>query len=194
MEKERPSKSQKKREAEKLQKLGEALVALPEVEIHKMEIPEKLKDAVFAAQGQGMNKHGAKRRQLQFIGSIMRTLDPEPIEAALENISRGRANAQHQFKTMEKWRDEMILETLTVSANQNVEETDTNDAIGAMERFLEMYPKTDRQRLSQLIRNASKESSLTLNPSNPPPKKGAPKMHKSQRTLFRYIREMVENG
>ncbi len=192
MEEERPSKSQKKREATSLQKLGEDLVALPEVEIHKMDIPDQLKDAVLAAQGQGMNKHGAKRRQLQFIGSVMRKLDPEVIEAAIENISRGRADAERQFKSMEKWRDDLIAEAIT-GANQHTKATAENST-KVIERFLEMYPATERQRLNQLIRNALKDAMQPLNPSAPAPKKGAPKMPKSHRTLFRYIREMVEIG
>lgn len=169
------SRTKKKHGAENLQKLGESLVELPEIEIHRMDIPQKLKDAVLFAQT--TKKHGARRRQLQYIGSLMRKLDPTPIEEALEQISRGRAVAVNRFKEMEQWRDAFINEESSSPAN-------------AMEDFMEQYPETDRQRLGQLIRNARKS----------PPRQQAShgvdstaKMPKSARTLFQYIRQVVED-
>lgn len=88
MEKDRPSKSQKKRYATYLQQLGEALVKVPKSDIETLELPESLEDAILFAQT--ITKHGAKKRQMQYIGSLMRKMDPAPIEAALETLTNAR--------------------------------------------------------------------------------------------------------
>jgi len=77
----KPSKSQRKREALALQDLGEMLVDLKPAQLDKMPLPEELREAVLAARQ--MNQRGARKRQLQYIGRLMRELDPEPIRAAL---------------------------------------------------------------------------------------------------------------
>ena len=77
----KPSKSQRKREALALQDLGETLVTLKPAQLDKMPLPEKLREAVLAARQ--MNQRGARKRQLQYIGRLMREIDPEPIRAAL---------------------------------------------------------------------------------------------------------------
>ena len=78
---ERPSKSQRKREALALQKLGETLVTLKPAQLVQIPMPDELREAVLAAQG--MPQRGAHKRQLQYIGRLMRQIDPEPIRAAL---------------------------------------------------------------------------------------------------------------
>ena len=77
----KPSKSQRKREALALQDLGETLVTLKPAQLDKMPLPDKLREAVLAARQ--MNQRGARKRQLQYIGRLMREIDPEPIRAAL---------------------------------------------------------------------------------------------------------------
>ncbi len=79
---EKPSKSQRKREATALQSMGETLVALKPVQLAKIPLPDELREAVLAARQ--MQQHGARKRQLQYIGKLMRQIDPEPIRAALE--------------------------------------------------------------------------------------------------------------
>lgn len=78
---ERPSKSQRKREALALQRLGEQLVNLNSAQLAKMPLPEELQEAIRAAQG--MTQRGARRRQLQYIGKLMRRIDVEPVHEAL---------------------------------------------------------------------------------------------------------------
>ncbi len=170
---EKLSRTKKKLHAEKLQKLGESLVELPEIEINKMDISQELKQAALDAQK--MTQHGAKRRQLQYIGSLMRNLDPTTIEGAVEHISRGRAVAEQKFKAMEKWRDDLINDANSGSTS-------------VIESFLDQYPGADRQRLGQLVRNAGKDSKKLQESSSTDT---AAKMPKSSRTLFRYIREIV---
>jgi ribosome-associated protein len=77
----KPSKSQRKREALALQDLGETLVDLKPAQLEKIPLPEKLREAVLAARQ--MTQRGARKRQLQYIGRLMREIDPEPIRTAL---------------------------------------------------------------------------------------------------------------
>jgi ribosome-associated protein len=70
----RPSKSQRKREAHAVQALGAQLVALPRAHLAQLELPDALREAVVTAQG--LRPHGARRRHLQYIGTLMRQLDP----------------------------------------------------------------------------------------------------------------------
>ena len=82
----KPSKSAKKREYLALQKLGEELLTVKESDLLSMDLDEELLAAVHDARR--IKSHGALRRQKQFIGKLMRGIDPEPIRAALERVRR----------------------------------------------------------------------------------------------------------
>lgn len=82
----KPSKSARKREYIALQKLGEELLTLKDTELGTLPIDEELRDAVLEARQ--IKAHGALRRQKQYIGKLMRHVDPEPIRAALERLRR----------------------------------------------------------------------------------------------------------
>ena len=86
MEETKPSKSARKREYIALQKLGEELISLRESELQLLPLEENLHEAILEARR--IKAHGALRRQKQYIGKIMRHLDPEPIRAALERLRR----------------------------------------------------------------------------------------------------------
>jgi ribosome-associated protein len=149
------SKTQKKREAEGLQKLGEKLVKLSNQQLEDIDMPEEIREAVeFAGT---LKSHGARRRQMQYIGTLMRKIDPGTIQEAIGDIEEGGYRKAQAFKETEKWRDELI------AGNK-----------GLMEDILDKYPAADRQQLSQLIRNAIKEKE-----KNKPPK--------LSRILFRYL-------
>lgn len=81
----KPSKSARKREFLALQKLGEELIALHESDLREMGLDEELLEAVLDARQ--IKSHGALRRQKQYIGKIMRQIDPEPIRAAMKRLS-----------------------------------------------------------------------------------------------------------
>lgn len=81
----KPSKSARKREYLALQKLGEELIALHESDLREMGLDEELLEAVLDARQ--IKSHGALRRQKQYIGKIMRQIDPEPIRAAMKRLS-----------------------------------------------------------------------------------------------------------
>ena len=84
MDKEYKSRTRKKNEDRALQRLGEQLVALPFGQLETMELPEELLSAIEFARK--IKSHGARRRQIQYIGALMRRIDPKPIETALERI------------------------------------------------------------------------------------------------------------
>ncbi len=78
------SRTRKKNEDRALQRLGEQLVAQTSVRLETMELPEELLTAIEFARK--IKSHGARRRQIQYIGALMRHIDPQPIETALEHI------------------------------------------------------------------------------------------------------------
>jgi ribosome-associated protein len=102
----KPSKTQRKKAMHELQALGAELLALSEHQLESMQLPPDLLDAVFAAQS--MTRHEARRRQLQFIGRLMRELDPAPIREQLA-MWQGRATASTQrLHDVERWRERLL--------------------------------------------------------------------------------------
>lgn len=161
------SKSQIKREMNALQDLGEALVKLSEKELAKIPMPERLEDAVKIARGINRNSHSGLRRQLQFIGKVMRTIEVEPIQAAYDEIVHGQQQQTRAFHQLEQLRDDLI-----------------NAGDQAVQSVLEQHPQADRQHLRQLVRAAQKEQKTKTDKK--PQNKGAGKK------LFAYLRELAE--
>jgi ribosome-associated protein len=131
------SKTRRKREAADLQALGEALIEVPEAALETLEIPEPLKDAVRAARG--MRKHGALNRQKQFIGKLMRDVDPAPIRAWFEAAGAAEREAARQHRLAEQWRRRLI----------------ENDA--AIDEFLQACPSAELTELRRRIEAARDE-------------------------------------
>jgi ribosome-associated protein len=135
---ERPSKSRRKRDAHALQDLAESLLELADSELERVPLPEPLREAVLAARG--MRARGALARQKQYLGRLMREVDPEPIRAALAGIrARGRAHVA-QLHRIERWRDRLLAE---------------GDA--ALAALVAEVPQADRQHLRSLLREAPKQ-------------------------------------
>ncbi len=132
------SKSHAKREMQALQELGEKLVALPAAQLAKLPLSDELIEAIRLAQTLKANE--GKRRQLQFIGKLMRNVDPLPIQAALETLRQETKKNLAHFHKMEEWRDRLLAE-----------------GDEALQAFLEAYPQADRQRLRQLQRKAQQD-------------------------------------
>jgi ribosome-associated protein len=130
------SRAKQKAESDALQKLGIELLDLPENRWEKLDLPEKLFDALKEAKR--ITNHEGRRRQLQFIGKLMRKIDPEPIEAAVIAYKKGSAEDTLSLHRAEKWRDDLIAD-----------ET-------ALERWMAEHPQTDAQHLRSLIRQARK--------------------------------------
>lgn len=137
MSDEPPSKTQRKKQMHDLQALGAELVELNEEQLAAVDLPERLLDAVKEAQR--VTKFEAKRRQLQYIGKIMRDVDPEPIRgriAAWNAVSTAHTARLH---LIERWRARLLEDE------------------GAMTELLSEYPHADVSRLRVLVRNASRE-------------------------------------
>ena len=133
-----PSKSSRKREMQALQALGEQLVALSSGQLKSMPLPEALLAAVTEAQ-RFTRKDEALRRQMQYIGKLMRSVDPEPIRArldALRGLSATEIARQHR---LEKLREDLIADEKTV------------------EHIAREYPGVDIGQLRALRRNVLKE-------------------------------------
>lgn len=120
-----------------LQALGEALVELPENRLASLDLPERLADAIAAAKR--IRGFEAKRRQMQYIGRLMRDTDPAPIAAYLERLrsERRRGNTEHQ--QLERWRERLLAED------------------SALTELAAISPGMDLQQMRTLIRNARNE-------------------------------------
>ncbi len=132
-----PSKSQRKRDMHALQDLGEQLVALSTDQLKKVPMPEALADAVREAKR--MTKHEARRRQMQYVGKLMRHIDPEPLQAQLDvfnGLSKAEVARQHR---LERLRADLL------------------DDEKVLQRIAETWPEADFQQLRTLRRNALKE-------------------------------------
>lgn len=135
---EKPSKTRRKREMHELQALGEQLVELSGERLARVPLPEALRDAVLEAQR--ITKHEARRRQLQYVGRLMRDIDPEPVRealAALEGTSKIEIARQHRLERLR----ERLLEDERV-----------------LEEIAQRHLAADLHRLRTLRRNAIKES------------------------------------
>lgn len=159
-EEEPKSKSALKREMTALQKMGEELVNLSPARLAKVPMPELLEDAVMLAR-RLKNREG-KRRQLQYIGKIMRNIDSTAIQECLDSFNHKSQVFRQQFHRLEQWRDRLIEE---------------NDK--ALNELLDESPSLDRQHLRQLIRQAKKEASQNKPPS-------------ASRKIFKYLQEHLE--
>lgn len=138
------SKSQRKRESTALQDLGKELFELSRDQLKKMDLPELLLGALLEAKR--LTSHGAMRRQMQYIGKVMRDIETEPILQQLAAI-RGESNvAKAAFHALENWRSRLIQD----------------DA--ALPEWLARHPETDVQQFRQLIRNARKEAAESKPP------------------------------
>lgn len=154
------SKSQRKRDSHARQDLGEQLVKLSLDQLSKFNLPEELHDAIL--QAQHTRQRGALKRQLQFIGRLMRELDPAPIQRQLDDVKGVSRQAVAQQHKIEQWRERLVSE-----------------GDSALQELVNLYPGIDRQRIRQLVRNVIKE-----NESNKPPR--------AYRELFQLLRGIVE--
>jgi ribosome-associated protein len=105
---ERPSKSERKRTAHAAQDLGVTLIGLRDSDLEALDLPERLVDAIRDARR--TTSRGGGARQRQYIGKLMRDIDPEPIRAALAARGELTAREAERFKRVEAWRDRLIAE------------------------------------------------------------------------------------
>ncbi|MGG7054519.1 ribosome biogenesis factor YjgA [Nitrosomonas sp. ANs5] len=137
LEASQPSKTRRKHEMHALQALGEQLVELDPAQIAELDLPENLTEAVLEAQK--ISKHGARRRQLQFIGKLMRSVDAAPIQEKMHTWQHSSVQHTAWLHQLERWRDRLLSDE------------------AALTEFAQAYPQVDVQQLRVLLRNARKE-------------------------------------
>lgn len=134
---ERPSKSQRKRDMQALQDMGAELVELSPERLARIDMPDALRGAIREAQR--LTRHEARRRQLQYIGRLMRDADPAPIREALDAVKGVSAIENARQHRLEKLRERLLEDEAVLTE------------IGAA------HPGADITRLRQLRRNALKD-------------------------------------
>src|SRR5687767_11447474 len=112
-----PSKSRRKADAHALQSLGAELVALNRQQLAQVALPELLRDAVEAAQR--ITAHEGRRRQLQYIGKLMRNVDPAPIRAKIDGYKSVSAEDTARLHLIERWRDRLVEDAAALKALAN---------------------------------------------------------------------------
>ena len=159
----RPSKTRRKQDSHELQTLGEALTEMPTDRLTALSLPEPLLDALH--EWKRTRSHEGKRRQMQYIGKLMRGTDAEPIRQAVAEAQLGRARDSLALHNAERWRTELIA---------------SDDAAT---RWIAEHPGTDAQRLRSLVRNARKDAALT------PEKRSG----RAYRELFQFIKQQGDD-
>ncbi len=155
----RPSKSQLKRDSHSLQALGAELVELSAERLAALEIPELLRDAIV--EYRRTRSHEGRRRQMQFIGKLMRRTDEETLREAVAASKIGSARETLALHEAERWRAGFVADD------------------GTVERWVNQHPDTDVQHLRSLVRAARRDA------AGLPPEARQPK---SFRELFQFIR------
>jgi len=160
------SKTRRKAEADAKQMVGKKLIDLTVDQIEKLQLEENLHDAVLEAKR--ITSNGAMRRQLQYIGKLMRNTEVAPIEEQLAKWEGKHDQENARFHALERWRDRLIEDAGKSKSD-------------VLEAFVAEYPNAEIQRLRTLCRNAQKEQM-----ANKPPK--------SSRELFKLLREIAEDA
>ncbi len=133
----RPSKTRRKQAMLDLQDLGKRLVALDDRRLAQLQLPERLVDALVAVRS--IKAHEGRRRQMQYIGRLMREIDAAPVAAALARFDEGPRIAKARFATLEHWRDRIL---------------GSDDGLAD---YLVRHPDAPREELAALAREARAE-------------------------------------
>jgi ribosome-associated protein len=160
-EQEFKSKTQLKKEMLDRQNLGEILTRLPKTLLEKCQLSEELQHAISEYK-RIPEKRGARKRQLQFIGKLMRDIDISPIEQFLEEQGQAAKLAKHRFQELERIRDSLV------QGDQSV-----------LNELIKNYQELDIQHVRQLMRQADREAQQGKAPS-------------ASRKLFAFLKELPE--
>jgi ribosome-associated protein len=157
-----PSKSARKRHMLSLQAMGESLLTLTDKQLAQIPIDdEQLLSALRECRQ--IHSNSARKRQLQFIGKLMRNIDPAPIEQALQALHKSRQQRATAFHELEQLREEIL-------------------AAGAsgVELAMARFPAADRQQLRQMVLQHQREQQRQQPPA-------------ASRKLFRYLQSLQED-
>ena len=159
----RPSKTQLKQKSQELQDLGEAVADLPDDRLAALELPDALREAILTYRR--TRSHEGRRRQLQYVGKLMRGADEDVLREAVALATIGSARAALALHEAERWRAELIADD------------------DAMTRWLQAHPDTDTQQLRSLVRAARRDATGLAPEARQP---------KSVRELFQFIRPILQ--
>lgn len=154
------SKSQLKRDNEKLQLLGRQLVEMPDNQLQKFTLEENLLAAIYEARR--LKNRDAIRRQIQYVGKLMRSADIENIELTMDRLNHQSKTFRQHCAKIEAWRERIL-----------------DEGGPAIEALIEVYPNADRQQLRNLQRQANREKENKRSPV-------------ASRRLFKYLRELAD--
>jgi ribosome-associated protein len=157
-----PSKTELKRRMTALQELGVALTRLSDRELAQIPIEDE-RLAVAIAETRRITTKSARRRHLQLIGKIMRDIDPEPIQRALDSLYSGYQAETDRFHELEALRDDVLAR-----------------GDSGVQAVMERWPQADRQQLRQWVRQHQRETANGKPPA-------------ASRRLFKYLRELQES-
>jgi ribosome-associated protein len=161
---EAPSKTRLKQQSHELQKLGMALAGLADARLQRLQLPERLFDALV--EYRNTRSHEGRRRQLQYVGKLMRDVDDAPLREAVAESKLGSARDTLLLHQAEAWRDALLADD------------------EALTRWLQAHADCDAQRLRSLVRAARRDASLPPEQRNP----------RSQRELYQFIRPLLSEA
>ena len=155
-----PSRNELKKTMQDLQELGEAVASLPVDRLDKLKIDERLRDAIDELRR--TKSFEGKRRQIQYIGKLMKHENPEPLREAVASFRVGSATDTLALHQAEYWRDQLLA---------------GDDALA---NWVKEYPATDVQQMRSLVRAARKEK---LEPGE--------RHGRAYRDLFKLVKELM---
>ncbi len=161
-EAERPSKTRLKQQSHELQSLGEALAALSNERLARTEMPDALREAI--ATYRATRSHEGRRRQMQYVGKLMRSADEAALREAVAEATLGSARETLLLHEAERWRAELIADD------------------DALDEWLRAHPDTDTQQLRSLVRAARRDAAPAAGVRQP----------RSHRELFQFIKPMLQ--
>ena len=142
------SKSQKKRDMLALQDIGVELVGLSSETINKLELPDNLRTAVVEAKRIPKSKYGGMKRQMQYIGRLMREIDPAPIVEQLNSLKAPNKKQTALHHLAERWRERLLVDESALNA------------------FINEFPEADRALLGKHIQGSKDDKARNRPPKN----------------------------
>lgn len=161
-----PSRSQKKRDSAALQVLGGKLAEMPDSALKRLNLPPRLEEAI--REFKALTKHEAKRRQLQFIGALMRDTDADPLSRAVDDMEAGNRSQTREFHAVE------ALRTALLAGDES-----------GLEELVSLAPEDERVEIRSKIRQLARNARAEQEKNKPP---------RSSRALFRLLRELRQSG
>lgn len=166
-----PSKTQIKKAMLELQELGIELIELPQDRLDAIEMDDRLREALQELKR--ITAHSARKRQMQYVGKLLRGEDPEPFRKALAEYRAGKQRDAQALHTIERWRDRLLADE------------------SALETWLREHPQCDTAQFRAVLRDARKE----LADAQAASERGEPRAKgRFYRELFKAVKAALETA